>query len=117
MEDQKAAKKSFSALRSKMSPESRARAVAKMDELREQMNLGEIRRARQLSQASLAQTLHVTQGSVAKMERRADMYINTVRRFVEAMGGELELVAKFPDSSIKINQFADLESEKAPAHA
>lgn len=102
-------KKSFSSLSNKMSPESKARVAEKTAALREEMDLSELRRARQLSQESLAQTLHVSQGSVAKMEKRTDMYISSLRRFIQAMGGELEVTAKFPDRSVRINQFSELE--------
>ena len=43
------------------------------------------------------------------MEGRADMYVSTIRRYIEAMGGELDIVARFPDRSVRISQFHDLE--------
>ena len=52
--------------------------------------------------------LGIGQACVAKMVSRADMYVSTLRRFVEAMGGNLEIVAKFPDHSISIKKFGDL---------
>jgi DNA-binding XRE family transcriptional regulator len=104
----------FSSLREKMSPESQARAKAKAEVLSTEMDLAELRKARVLSQESLAQLLHVSQGSVAKMEKRTDMYISTVRRFVEAMGGELIMTAQFPDHTIRINQFSDLDKTEVP---
>ena len=45
------------------------------------------------------------------MEKRADMYISTLRRFIEAMGGQLEIRAHFPDGDVKINQFEDLDKK------
>ena len=72
------------------------------------MDLAELRRARRLSQEELAQVLDVGQASIAKLEKRTDMYVSTLRRFVEAIGGDLEIVAKFPDHSIPIKQFEDL---------
>jgi predicted transcriptional regulator len=72
------------------------------------MDLAEVRRALKLSQDEIAQTLQIGQGSVAKIEKRADMYVSTLRRFIEAMGGELEIVARFADHSVKIKNFADL---------
>jgi len=107
------AKKSFSALRAKTSPEARANSALKAEALRRDMNLSELRRARQLSQEALATILEVSQGSVAKMEKRTDIYISSLRRFVEAMGGELEVTAKFPDHSIRIKQFSELEEPAA----
>jgi predicted transcriptional regulator len=80
------------------------------------MNLAEVRRALRLSREELSQILQVGQGSVAKMEKRADMYVSTLRRFIEAMGGELEIVARFSDHSVKIKNFSDLaEREREPA--
>ena len=78
------------------------------------MDLAEVRRALRLSQEEIAATLQIKQGSVAKIEKRADMYVSTLRRFIEAMGGELEIVARFPNHSVKIKNFADLnEKERA----
>jgi predicted transcriptional regulator len=87
-----------------------AQAVAEAEALRlgEAMDLADVRRALKLSQDEIAQTLHIGQGSVAKIEKRADMYVSTLRRFIEAMGGELEIVARFADHSVKITNFADL---------
>jgi hypothetical protein len=55
----------------------------------------------------------VTQGSVAKIEKRADMLVGTLRRFVQAMGGDLELVARFPDRTVTIETLASLSRDKA----
>ncbi|MBV9218369.1 MAG: XRE family transcriptional regulator [Methylobacteriaceae bacterium] len=75
------------------------------------MNLAEVRRALKLSQQEIGQTLQIGQGSVAKVEKRTDMYVSTPRRFIEAMGGELEIVARFPDHAVKIENFSDLDEE------
>ncbi len=107
-----AGRHSFAELRARMTPEARAAAEAAAVQLDAEMDLGEVRRAMKLSQEEIGQTLQINQGSVAKIEKRADMYVSTLRRFIEAMGGELEIVARFPDHSVKIRNFADL-SEKA----
>jgi hypothetical protein len=52
--------------------------------------------------------MHIQQPAVAKMERRTDMYISTLRSHIRAMGGELEITAKFPDGSVKISNFSDI---------
>ena len=92
------------------------RALAKFSEMAEEMPLHELRRARGLSQKSLAEVLHVAQPAIAKMERRTDMYLSTLRSHIEAMGGVLEIVAKFPEGSVKINNFQALGSaEREPA--
>jgi Helix-turn-helix domain len=56
----------------------------------------------------LAEVLHVQQPSIAKIEKRTDMYISTLRSHIEAMGGELEVVARFPDGNIRISNFSDI---------
>ncbi len=76
------------------------------------MDLAEVRRALKLSQQEIGQALRIKQGSVAKIEKRADMYVSTLRRFIEAMGGELEIVARFPDHPVRIKNFADLNQEE-----
>jgi predicted transcriptional regulator len=101
--------KKFSELRAKMSPESRARAEVKVKILLAEMPLNELRQARGLSQKMLAEVLHVQQPSIAKIEKRTDMYISTLRSHIEAMGGQLEVVARFPDGVVKISNFAELD--------
>lgn len=100
--------KKFSELRAKMTPTMRQEAEQQTQIMLAEMPLHELRRARGLSQKMLAEALHVQQPSVAKLERRTDMYISTLRSHIEAMGGELEVIAKFPDGTVKINNFAEL---------
>jgi transcriptional regulator with XRE-family HTH domain len=78
-------------------------------ELLAAMPLNELRRARQLSQEQLAEELGATQPEISKIEHRTDMYVSTLRRFVEAMGGQLEIIARFPDGTIEITQFHELD--------
>ena len=92
-----AGRHSFEQLRGGLSAEARAKAVTLTDAMERDLSLAELRRARLLTQDQLAADLHVNQASIAKLERRTDMYLSTLRRFVEAMGGELEIVARFPD--------------------
>ncbi|TDR94429.1 XRE family transcriptional regulator [Enterovirga rhinocerotis] len=108
-----AGRRSFAELRARMSPEAQAEAEVEARRLGEEMDLAEVRRALKLSQEELGQTLQINQGSVAKIEKRTDMYVSTLRRFIEAMGGELEIVARFPDRAVKIRSFSDLrESDR-----
>lgn len=100
--------KKFSELRSRMSPESQARAEAKAQTMLAEMPLNELRQARGLSQKMLAEVLHVQQPSIAKIEKRTDMYLSTLRSHIEAMGGQLEVIARFPDGAVKISNFSDL---------
>jgi hypothetical protein len=72
------------------------------------MTLAELRQARQLTQQTLSSTRRAGQAAVAKMEKRTDMYVGNLRRFVEAMGGELNIVARFPEGSVKISNFAEI---------
>jgi hypothetical protein len=104
----------FSQLVAKMPAERQARIERMTKELREEMDLAQLRAARQLSQAALGEILHVEQPAVAKLEKRTDMYVSTLRRFIEAMGGELEIVARFPDHSVRIRSFSNL-GEREPA--
>jgi transcriptional regulator with XRE-family HTH domain len=86
-----------------------AAVEARKRELLAAMPLHELRRARQLSQEQLATELGATQPEISKMEHRTDMYVSTLRRFVEAMGGELEIIARFPDGTVRITQFHELD--------
>jgi predicted XRE-type DNA-binding protein len=63
---------------------------------------------RYLAQESLANALHVKQASISKMERCSDMYISTLSKIIEAMGGELQIVAKMPNGNVKIRQFTQI---------
>ena len=103
--------KPYSVLRGKMKPAARKKAAEKTKSLLAAMPLQELRRARNLSQEQLAQTLSVKQAAVSKLEKRTDMYVSTLRNFIKAMGGDLEIVAKFPDGSVQISQFEDIASK------
>ena len=76
------------------------------------MALHELRGARDLTQGALAEQLNLEQPAVSKLERRTDMYVSTLRRYIEAMGGELEIIAHFPEGNVRINQFAELEQDQ-----
>jgi predicted transcriptional regulator len=106
-----AGRRSFAELRARMSPNARAKAEAEARRLDEEMDLAEVRRALKLSQEEIGQTLQIGQGSVAKIEKRTDMYVSTLRRFIQAMGGDLEIVARFPNRTIKITNFAELSQK------
>ena len=99
--------KKFSELRARMPSATLGRSKARADVLLAEMPLNELRQARGLSQKALADILHVQQPSIAKLEKRTDMYLSTLRSHIEAMGGALELVAHFPDGSVRINNFAE----------
>jgi DNA-binding XRE family transcriptional regulator len=100
--------KNFNELRAKMSPSRRARVEERVRATIAAMPLEELREARELTQTQLAQVLRVSQGAVSKVERRTDMYISTLRSYVSAMGGDLQIRAVFPDGEVVINQFEDI---------
>jgi hypothetical protein len=70
------------------------------------MPLQELRNAWGLSQKMLTEALGIQQPAVAKIEKRADMYISTLRSHIEAMGGQLDITAHFPDGSVRISNFS-----------
>jgi len=74
----------------------------------QEMALDELRAARALTQEHLSTILGVKQAAISKLERRADMYVSTLRHFIEAMGGQLEIRAVFPDGDVRITQFRTL---------
>lgn len=102
------ARKSFKTLTADFSKERRHRIETLKGNLREEMTLAELRQARRLTQETMGETLHVGQPSIAKLEKRTDMYVSNLRRFVQAMGGDLQIIASFPDGAVKITNFADL---------
>jgi transcriptional regulator with XRE-family HTH domain len=82
----------------KLGPVQRKRVEARAAELiEEEMTLRELRAARQLTQVRMAKALGITQDSVSRLERRSDLLLSTLRKAVQAMGGNLSLVAEFPD--------------------
>ncbi len=107
--------KKFFELEKKMSPDALARSEAKAFAMLEEIRLSELREARGLTQKELAALLNVQQPSIAKMEKRTDMYISTLRSHIKAMGGELEVVARFPDGNVKIANFSELGSDSSSA--
>ena len=102
--------KSFKILQAKMTPQARARSQALAKRLMADMALRELRNARATTQEKLAKALRVNQAAVSKLERRTDMYISTLRSYVEAMGGHLDIIARFNEGSVRIAQFEDLGS-------
>jgi len=97
--------KSFKNLLDSMSEERRERVEDHVQQMLIEMALQEIRQRRDLTQQQLANGMKLNQAAVSKMERQTDMYVSTLHRVVNAMGGKLKLVAEFPDEEIVINQF------------
>lgn len=96
-------------LKDRMSPAARARVDARVRETLATMPLAEIRKAIGMTQIELARRLDQGQGSVSKIEHAADMYLTTLRKYIEALGGELVLAATFPGGrTLRIDQVSDL---------
>src|SRR6201997_1848765 len=80
--------------------------------------LDALRDKRQLTQVQMAQLLKISQGAVSKVERRTDMFVSTLRNYVRAIGGDLEIRAVFPDGDVVIDRLGTLtRSENPRAHA
>ena len=76
----------------------RVKIEARADELfAEEMSLKDLRKARQMTQQCMAELLGIGQDGISRIEKRSDLLISTLRNYVARMGGELELVARFPD--------------------
>jgi transcriptional regulator with XRE-family HTH domain len=97
--------KKFQELRAKMSPEAQSRSAARAEAMLLAMRLQELRKTRNLTQVTVAKTMQVEQAAVSKLERRDDMYVSTLRAYIKALGGELRLVASFPDAEIQVHPF------------
>lgn len=78
----------------------------------EEMSLRDLRRARKLTQARVAKVLGVTQDSVSRLEKRSDLLLSTLRKTVRAMGGDVRIVAEFPDRAPVV--LSDLSKEEPP---
>lgn len=90
-------------IKARSKPEVRAKAAAIKHDLEQEMRLADVRRMRGLTQKTLADTMGLPQPEVSKIERRSDLYLRTLRRFIEAAGGELVLLARFPDGDVRVS--------------
>ena len=97
----------FNDLTKNFARERRTRVDTKKAELRAAMPLHELRQARAMTQKAIGEELKVNQPAVAKLERRADMYVSNLRAYIEAMGGRLTIVAEFPQGNVVITNFSD----------
>lgn len=98
----------FKELTKRFSDARKMRVASRVSELKREMALHELRQARERSQQELARELKVGQPAVAKLERRTDMYVSNLRRYIEALGGSLEITARFPEGSVSIVNFGEL---------
>jgi len=97
--------RNFKALEAQMAPERLARAEMKAKEILADMLLAEIRKQMGLTQEQLAKALNIKQPTLSKIESQGDMQIGTLRRIIEALGGELELIAHLPGGDVRLSQF------------
>lgn len=88
----------FAKLRNQLSPSARRQAEAQAQAI-----LATLRRREKLTQVELAKALGISQAAVSKLERQSDMSIRTLRRYVEAAGGSLEIVAKLPSGKLHLD--------------
>ena len=98
-------RRNFTELENAMGPARVARVRKRTAELLAEMPLQELRTARQKTQQQLAVTLEKNQAEISKIEHRTDMYVSTLASYIEAMGGQLDIVARFPDGDVRITQF------------
>ena len=104
--------RNFKELQARMDPAGRSGNRQRVREELRRMALDELRSAKQLTQADLAEMLNVPQSSISRIERRADMYLSTLRNYIHAMGGVLQIQAVFPDGgAVVINQLGDYENQ------
>ena len=95
----------FEKLEKQMDPERVLRAKARAKEIMAEMLLGEIRKEAGLTQEDLAKAIGIKQPSLSKLESQEDMQISTLQRLIQALGGQLELIAHMPSGDIRISQF------------
>jgi transcriptional regulator with XRE-family HTH domain len=95
----------YKKLRDRLSPEQLARAELQAKEMMAEMLLAEIRKSAGLTQEELAAALGIAQPSLSKLENQDDMQISTLRRLIQALGGELEIIAHLPYGDVRILQF------------
>ena len=97
--------RNFKELEAQMAPERVARAEMKAKEIMVDMLLAQIRKQMGLTQKQLANALNIKQPTLSKIESQQDMQIGTLSRIIEALGGDLELIAHLPGGDVRLSQF------------
>jgi DNA-binding XRE family transcriptional regulator len=96
----------FKELRDRMSPDARARVEQRVRKTLREMSLQELRQqVTGITQTELAELMEVTQGAISQLEGRHDVLLSKLASYVRALGGELQLIARFPDADVRITQF------------
>ena len=98
----------FRELLDAMPAERQGRIAERVKQTVGSMHLDELRKAQEMTQMKLAETLKVNQGEVSKIEHRTDLYVSTLAEYIHALGGELEIRAVFPEGDVRITQFEQL---------
>ena len=97
----------FNELTKNLQPQRKSRIAAKAATLSEAMSLEQLRKSRALTQEDVASALTIGQPAVAKAEQRSDMHVSSLRRYIEALGGSLELTARFADATVVLTEIGD----------
>ena len=97
--------KKFENLEKQMEPKRLVRATAKAKEVMAEMLLAEIRKETGFTQKDIAKTIGIKQPSLSKLESQDDIQVSTLQRLIQALGGQLELIAHMPGGDIRISQF------------
>jgi DNA-binding XRE family transcriptional regulator len=97
--------KKFENLEKKMNPRRVKQAKARAREVMAEMLLAEIRKEAGFTQEDIARTIGVKQPSLSKLESQDDIQVSTLQRLIQALGGQLELIAHMPGGDIRISQF------------
>lgn len=110
---------SLKTMMDRLPAERRKRVEARTEELiAEELTLRDLRKARDLTQERMAELLNIGQDSVSRLEKRSDLLLSTLRSYVSAMGGSLELVARFPDRpAVIVSGLTKLSQNDAPKRA
>ncbi|HEY9720428.1 MAG TPA: XRE family transcriptional regulator [Oscillatoriaceae cyanobacterium] len=90
-------------------PKEQAMHDAEAKRIIAELPLAQLRKAREVTQKQIAAFMSVGQPQITRIEKQADMYVSTLRHYIEAMGGELEVRARFPEGEVVINQFDEPE--------
>ncbi len=104
--------RNYKELQAKIDPARRATTQQRVRQELQTMALEELRNAKQATQTEMAELLDLPQSSISRIEQRTDMYLSTLRNYIQAMGGVLQVQAIFPDGgTVILNRFGDYEDQ------
>ena len=87
-----------------MSPERQASAQARTKEMLVEIALQDLRKSLGFTEEQMAEAIQRNQATASKMDHQSDIYVSTLKKFIEALGGHIKIVASFPDREVVINQ-------------